>query len=122
MAQKTSNRAGDVMDGPEQIRADMAKTRATLGRELGALKSRVFGTPADKGEKTMSQTKAKPARSDKKMSKAKKPGRRRSSTKGKTQEILEHALMGAALGAVKGAAEIITPEKNGTQRETKPKQ
>ena len=110
------------MDGPEQLRADMAKTRATLGRELGALKGRVFGTPADKGEKTMSQTKGKLARSDKEISKAKKPGRSRGATKGKAKEVLEHALIGAALGAVKGAAEIIAPQKNGTQQEEKPKQ
>jgi hypothetical protein len=111
MAQATNNRAGNVKADPKKIRAQMAKTRAALTRELGALKGRVFGIPADKGEKIMpSKTKAARAR------KAKK-------TRGpsKAREVLEHVLTGAALGAVKGAAEVIVPEilpeKNKANRE-----
>ena len=39
----------EVGADPEAIRADMAKTRAALGRKLGALKGRLLGTsrPAD---------------------------------------------------------------------------
>jgi hypothetical protein len=75
----------------------MAKTRAALTRELGAIRSRVFGIiPVHTGEKIMA-TKTK--------SKSKK-----SKTPGKAMEIVEHVLAGAALGAVKGVAEAIVPE------------
>lgn len=120
MAQKTSNGAGNVTDDPKQIRAEMAKTRATLGRELGALKGRVLGTPATKGANTITPTKQKPAHSDKKTSKAKKTGHSRS-TKGKVKEVLTHMLAGAVVGAVKGAAEVIAPEKNGMEKQKKSK-
>jgi hypothetical protein len=99
MAQTTNHRAGRVKADPKKIRAQMAKTRAALTRELGALKGRVLGIPADKGEKIMSRTKTARARKSKK---AKTPG--------KAREVLEHVLTGAALGAVKGAAEVIVPE------------
>jgi hypothetical protein len=110
MAQATANRAGNVRADPKKIRAQMAKTRAALARELGALKGRVLGIPAGKGEKIMSsKTKAARAR------KSKKAG------PSKAREVLEHVLTGAALGAVKGAAEVIVPEilpeKNKASRE-----
>jgi hypothetical protein len=119
MAEKTNKRPGNVMTDPIKIRAKMAKTRATLARELGALKGRVFGTPALQGEKTMSQAKVKSARSAKK---AKKSARSPASTKEKAKEVLEHKLAGAALGAVKGAAEVMVPEKNGTDKDKKASQ
>lgn len=98
MAEATNNGAGKLTDNPKQIRAQMARTRAALTRELGALKGRVLGIPASKGEKTMaSKTKTRGRKS-----KAKRPG--------KVREVLEHVLTGAALGAVKGAAEVIVPE------------
>jgi len=100
MAQATNHRAGRVTADPKKIRAQMARTRAALTRELGALKGRVLGIPADKGEKIMS-SKTKTARG-RKSKKAKSPS--------KAREVLEHVLTGAALGAVKGAAEVIVPE------------
>lgn len=116
MAQETSKGAGIVTDSPTQIRAEMAKTRATLERELGALKSRVFGTPAKKGIKAMTQTKAKSAGSSKKTPKAKKAGSGRAATATKTKEVLKKVLTGAAVGAVKGAAEALLPAKKNTAK------
>jgi hypothetical protein len=108
MAQGTNQRAVHVRPDPKKIRAAMTKTRAALTRELGALKGRVFGIPAGKGGATMSgKTKTR----SRKSKNSKKPG--------KAMEVLEHVLAGAALGAVKGAAEVIVPEveKTKTDRE-----
>jgi hypothetical protein len=100
MAQATNHRAASVTADPKKIRAEMAKTRAALARELGALKGRVFGFPAGKGEKIMfGKTKTARRRKSKK-----------TNGPGKAREVLEHVLAGAALGAVKGAAEVIVPE------------
>ena len=97
MAKRANQGTGNVRPDPKKIRAEMAKTRAALTRELGALKGRVFGIPADKGEKIMTtKTKARKSR------KSKGPG--------KAKEVLEHVLTGAALGAVKGVAQAIAPE------------
>lgn len=120
MAQETNQGAGSVMDDPKTMRAEMAKTRATLGRELGALKSRVFGTPA-KGAKSMSASKAKSARPAKKASKAKKAKGSSGSTKAQVTKVLKQVLTGAAMGAMKGAAEVIVPKMNETAKVRKQK-
>jgi hypothetical protein len=115
MAQATNIGAGKLTANPKKIRAQMAKTRAALARELGALKGRVFGIPAGKGEKIMSRKTKTRARKSKK-----------ATGPSKAREVLEHVLTGAALGAVKGAAEVIVPEilpektKASREKSTKP--
>jgi hypothetical protein len=108
-------------------RAEMAKTRARLTREIDELKDRIL-RPFSKtqGENMAAATKRGSVSSKKKApAKAPKAAKAMKTVKKtagkalkKTQEVLGDMLAGAAIGAVKGAAEAVTP--NGKKQGGKP--
>src|SRR5205807_241824 len=105
------------------VRAKIHKTRAALNRKLDLLKTRIFGpamrtTPmarrtssaAKKTAGKKSGTKKKKATAPRSAARKKKPARatkprRRAPTK--PAKVIGDVLTGAALGAVKGAAEAL---------------
>lgn len=113
MAKKSDDAGSNVAADPDTIRADMARTRANLGRELDALKGQLLGTPqpaGKKGKKTVAAHKSKSAEAASKKPSAKKStGSVGKKVVKKTKEVLGDLLAGAAVGAVKGAAEAAEP-------------
>lgn len=108
MAQRTAASGGPLSNDPETIRAEIAKTRAALQQELDQLKRRLFSSrepvPRNK-EKKMAKKKTTSGKN--------KSASSRSSTRSgsKTKKVLGEMLAGAAVGAVKGAAEAALPDK-----------
>jgi len=103
---------------PAAIRAEMAQTRAALTQELGQLKSLLFesaGPAHHRKGKKMPAKKAKATTAPKKESAAKKTtaGRPLKKTGTKVKKVLGEVLAGAAVGAVKGAAEAALHEAEG---------
>jgi hypothetical protein len=107
---------GAEASDPAAIRARIDKTRAALGRKLGALEGRLLGEPGPakpRGKKTMAEKKktAKKQAAGRKGGKApaRKSGHAKTTTKlaRKTKEVVTDALVGAAVGAVQGAAEAV---------------
>ncbi len=144
--------AADDLDRRE---ANITRTRAALARKLGILRDRVLGPPepaASKGRTIMATRKAASAHAGNRKSSAKKPTTSKSQARteskshagsshkgrgtkvvtskmvGKTKAVLEDALAGAAVGAVKGAAQAVLedmasgPGKGQRSRKHKSKQ
>lgn len=117
MAQRTGESGSDVTAEPDAIRACMAQTRADLGRKLGKLKSRVLGRSPRKGKKdTMTQKKTKGSAAKKKTSAAKKTMNK---VVRKAKKVAGEMLAGAAVGAVKGAAEAVMPDEKSSGKNAK---
>jgi hypothetical protein len=114
MAQRTGESGGDVTADLDAIRARMAQTRADMGRKLGKLKSRLLDPPPRKGKKdTMTQKKKATAGKKKTAAAAKKTMKKAVS---KTKKVLGEMMAGAAVGAVKGAAEAVMPDEKSSAK------
>ncbi len=112
---------------PETIRAAMAASRAALARELAQIRSLLFGSSHaanDHEEKKIAQKKEKTNPSHKKTSGARKTTAARGSKKaaGKIKELAADVLAGAAVGAVKGAAEAALADTERTERKGRGRQ
>lgn len=121
MAPRTSAAGGQVSADPEAILAEMVATRASLKRKVARLKDRLLGPTRptrNKKEKPVAQKKEKTTPSRKKASGGKKSGTGRISKKAgnKMKEVLGDMLAGAAVGAVKGAAEAALTDTSPTGR------
>jgi len=131
---------------PDELLAEIARTRARLGRKIGALRDRLLdGTDRArplKEKKTMAEKKGKSEEHGKKKTAPKKsaskqsaPSKSKSAKKSstrhgpaakptmtsvarKTKKVLGDALAGAAAGAVQGAAAAILPDvKNAEEKQ-----
>jgi hypothetical protein len=112
-----------VSTDPKAIRARMAKTRSALERKLGELKSRFSLSPAsEKRTKPMATKKSSGGTMTKKKATAKagKAMKTVKKTAGKyatkAKKVLGDMLAGAAVGAVKGAAEAVETDTKGKKR------
>jgi len=92
---------------PEELRAAMTRTRTALSRKLKALRDRLLGaTGTAEGVRTMREKKSKAMNRRKKTAENRLHTRRKGSAFGsKARAMLSDVLVGAAAGAVKGAAE-----------------
>lgn len=110
---------------PAVIRGEIARTRAALADKLGALKQRILGTPNETHErkKSMASTKAK-AKADPSGAKTKKSTRatgensKKSNSKkqgASAKRVMGEVLAGAAVGALKGAAEALPTPREKTK-------
>jgi hypothetical protein len=97
------------------IRAAMAQTRADLTRAVSALKEHLFGaagTARPRGRKPMATKKASKTPSASKKKNGTKKGHSGRSKGGRTaKKVMTEMLAGAAVGAVKGAAEAVAPKR-----------
>jgi hypothetical protein len=115
MAQGTTNSDGEL-SSPEEIRAAMAKTREHIAGNLDVLKKRVLGESDSTKRKRRTVTKKKEASNgNKKKSSVKKSKGSHSPVKTKAKAVLGNMLKGAAVGAVKGAAEAVMPERSASK-------
>ena len=102
-------------------RAEMARTRSRLSKNLSELKKRILQPFTKSEDEPMAATKTKSGKSKSKSKKRKssaassKPMKTIKRTAGKamtkTKKVLGEMLAGAAVGAVKGAAEAVTPDE-----------
>jgi hypothetical protein len=115
MAERANPSGKPVRGDPATIRAAMAQTRADLTRAVRALKEHLFGAPSTarpRGRKPMATKKAQKSSPASKKKSGTKKGHSGQSKGGRTaKKVMTKMLAGAAVGAVKGAAEAVAPKR-----------
>ncbi len=140
-----TGRSDELKSSPAAIRKQMARTRDRLRDDLKSLKDRLLGTgPSSSpgGSSTMATKKASKKSTSSKSGRSrsggkksgvkkaarvsaakrsakssmKKSGGRKRSVASKTRKVATHALEGAAMGAVKGAAQAIVADMSGSSK------
>lgn len=119
MAQQPLQRRDSGSPDLMNRRAEMARTRSRLSKNLSELKKRILQPFTKSEDEPMAATKSKSGKSKGKKRKSSaassKPMKTIKRTAGKamtkTKKVLGEMLAGAAVGAVKGAAEAVTPDE-----------